>query len=336
MFRSLLIVIFAILISGCETEDIEQDKTRSGFSTQADKILYNGEAVTLNGVNSLQTFGLMQADLYTAWNVKISREFIGNLKEQPITGDAILSSQNKWLHSLEKIVAHNRSLGMVTILCPFGWVNNAGEQILFTGLNPSAQAFFDEYLIKMRAIAEHFKGQDDVWIEVWNEPYSWTNGNSYSHELWLSDIRLMVSNLRNIAGFDNIILVPGNAQGQSEEVLFEQASQLQAEFSNLLFDLHAYEKWLLDNSQLEIENRLTKIQDAKIPVIFGEIGVINSSGLMPVEHFLAAAKKLNISVLAWVFNANSDDQNALLNNDLLPNENNNLFWGTTFKSYLSN
>ena len=64
----------------------------------------------------------------------------------------------------------------------------------------------------MRALAEQFKNQSDVWLEVWNEPYTYDNSGGYSNATWLKDAIEMVENLRSVEGFDNIIVVPGNGQ----------------------------------------------------------------------------------------------------------------------------
>ena len=62
-------------------------------------ILKNGNSVSYKGVNAMQTFGLENPDLMEQWKIQISREFIGNLPEQPIYGNPILASDNKWYHS---------------------------------------------------------------------------------------------------------------------------------------------------------------------------------------------------------------------------------------------
>ena len=111
----------------------------------------------------------------------------------------------------------------------------------------------------MQAIARHFRDQPDVWLEVWNEPFHWNNQNNYSHELWLESMEDMVDNLREI-GFDNIILVPGNEQGQSEAALLAKGQELMETRPNLLFDLHAYEKWLVDQSEAAIWQRIQQLK----------------------------------------------------------------------------
>lgn len=56
---------------------------------------------------------------------------------------------------------------------------------------------------------------------------------------------------------------------------------------------------------------------------------------MPVIPFLNAANSAQISVLAWLWNQNSDDRNALLNDEGEPNasEDNNQ-WGEVYRTFL--
>ena len=299
-------------------------------------IIRNGKPFIANGVNTLNSFGIANQDLIKPWNITIVREFIGNLREQPISGGAIQDAQGFYLHSLQSIVDANIANNLVTILCPFGWVDNLGKQTLFTGLNPKEQPFYDSYKIKMKAIAKHFKNQPDVWLEVWNEPYHFNNDNGYTHDLWLSDQTDMIDNLRAVEGFNNIIVVPGNEQGQSETVILEKGAALLAHHSNIVFDLHAYEKWLLNNTSATIQSRITLLHTSGFAILFGEIGVINASGLMSVTDFLSVAKRSQTITLAWLFNRNTNDQNALLTDEGAENNTNNNNWGTTFKSFLAN
>lgn len=306
------------------------------YSINGNEILVNSIPKNFKGVNAMNTFGIGDHSLMVKWNVKIVREFIGNLKEQPINGTPIRSSTNDWLHSLQEIVNENRANNIITILCPFGWVDDSLNQILFTGLNPSEQIFYKGYKLKMQQIAENFKNQPDVWIEVWNEPYHWNNENNYSHNLWLNDQLDMVANLRAVEGFTNIILVPGNEQGQSEAVILEKGNELLAKNYNILFDLHAYEKWLIGTTETSIVERINKLNELEFAILFGEVGVINSSGLMDVNPFLSAIKETDSSVLAWLWNLNGDDQNSLLTKTGAPNNKNNNSWGSTFQSFLLN
>lgn len=330
-------LFFLVLLSffGCDKETTLIENPKDIFSTANGAVLKNGSPIVLNGVNTLNTFGIANHELYASWNIKIVREFIGNIGEQPINGAAIKDRQNKFLHSLQNIVEANRMNNVVTILCPFGWVDENGKQTLFTGLNPTEQPFYSEYKIKMKAIATHFKEQPDVWLQVWNEPYHFNNENGYTHQRWLNDHTDMIENLRSVDGFNNIILVSGNEQGQSETAILEKGAALLNHQKNILFDLHAYEKWLVNTSSTQISERIIALKDANFSIIFGEVGVINASGLMPVLPFLKSAKETNTGALAWVFNRNTTDQNALLTDDGLENNTNNNQWGNLFNLFLT-
>jgi mannan endo-1,4-beta-mannosidase len=312
------------------------DEIVGPYRIEGSNILKEDIAVFYKGVNTMQTYGLVNPLPMNNWNIKIAREFVGNLREQPITGDAIQASDGVWYHPLQKIVDQNRANNIITILCPFGWINKTQMRTLLTGLNPSSQNFYQDYKIKMRSIADHFKNQPDVWIEVWNEPYNWNNENGYSHELWLRDMKDMVDNLRRVKGFQNIIIVPGNEQGQSENAILVKGNELLKGRYNLLFDLHVYEKWLLNTTEGQLVSRIENLKNKNLAFLFGEIGVQNVGQVMPVRHFLKAARITNISVLAWLWNQNSQDNNALLTDDGQPNSTTtNNSWGTEYKNFLS-
>lgn len=333
------LLVFAILIPislGCTPEDTPSEEITGPYAISGADVLYNNAVVCYKGVNAMQSFGLTDPELMEAWNIKIVREFIGNLREQPIDGYPVLGSDGAWYHPIQDIVNQNRLHGIITIICPFGWVNHNGEHTLFTGLNPSEQDFYGEYKTKMKQIAEHFKDQADVWIEVWNEPYHWNNENNYTHNLWLFDMTDMVNNLREVKAFNNIIVIPGNEQGQSEASVLAKGKLLLNNNFNLLFDLHAYEKWLNNTTESQIASRLNTLKNKNIPFIIGEVGVQNVEGIMPVQSFLNAAENCNVTTLAWLWNKNSSDNNALLTNDGLPNASiDNNYWGLKYKTFLN-
>ncbi|SED06617.1 mannan endo-1,4-beta-mannosidase [Tenacibaculum sp. MAR_2009_124] len=344
VYRRFLIVCFFLILTSCNSEQEIQrsiepsppipEQLEGPFIIENTNLLKNDSIVRYKGVNALHTYGLGNLDLMDIWNVEIIREFIGNLREQPIDGNPFLGSDNVWYHSLQNIVNQNRTHNKITILCPFGWVNSNGQRTLFTGLNPSEQSFYQAYKTKMKLIAEHFKNQPDVWIEVWNEPYHWDNENNYSHSLWLSDMKDMVDNLRWVENFQNIIIVPGNEQGQSENAILEKGNGLLENRYNILFDLHAYEKWLVNTNQEQITTRINRLENNDYAIIIGEIGVQNVGEVMSVEHFLSAAEETNTSTLAWLWKLERGDNNALLAENGEPNaSNNNNCWGNTFKEF---
>lgn len=305
------------------------------YHVEGFNIFKNGVPVHYKGVNTLQTFGLVDPKLMNDWNIKIVREFIGNLREQPIDGNALQASDGKWYHSLQKIVNQNRANDMITILCPFGWVDSNGNQTLFTGLNPSSQDLYGAYSTKMQAIAKHFKDQPDVWIEVWNEPYHWDNKFNYTHDLWLKDMKEMIDNLRKVVGFESIILVPGNEQGQSESAIIAKGKDLMKGRYNLVFDIHAYEKWLKNNNEAQIISRIKALQNSNFALLIGEIGVTNAGHQLDPSVFLIAAQKTNISITAWLWSQNTAYQNSLLTDEGKPNATaSNRFWGTNYREFM--
>ncbi len=327
----LLICLFATYIS-CSSDELMNQNNR--FEISGHELLDNGEARTFKGVNTLQTFGLTDTEKLTNWNVQIVREFIGNLREQPIFGEPIQTEDGTWLHSLQRIVEQNRTLGLITILCPFGWTTEEGDHTLLTGLNPREQSFFPSYINQLSKIATHFAGEEDVWIELWNEPYHWNNENNYSHDLWFSDMQFMIRKLRENKEFTNIIVVPVCEQGQSEEVLFQKGKQLLNEHNQILFDIHAYEKWLTNSAT--ISSRMNSLRDHNFPIIFGELGVKNIGSLMYTEEFLLWANTYEVNVIAWLWKYDSQDQNALLTEEGEPNNQNNRNWGSNFYHFLTN
>ena len=73
---------------------------------------------------------------------------------------------------------------------------------------------------------------------------------------------------------------------------------------NILFDLHAYEKWMMGTALDEgtLAARLQALRDGGFAVLFGECGVINSSGLMSgFTLFLDAMLQSNFPTLAWLW-----------------------------------
>ncbi len=291
-------------------------------------ITNNGRPVTFAGANALHVYG-GNSDAMPGWRVGIAREFIRNLKDQPITGAAIYSTTNKaYFHSLRSIVTENRRNGLVTVLCPFGW-----DTLEVLGLNPSQQPFYSEFKARMRAIATEFRDESDVWLEVWNEPYWWEGGRGYSDALWLSDMQDMVDNIR-VTGNRNIVLVPGSQTGQSEQVILSQGPALLTSRSNILFDIHAYESWLIGASQSSIGARIAALKAAGAAIIFGETAPFNSGSQMDVRPLLSAALAARVGVVAWLWKDDASDRIALRTVGGLPNDAGNGAWGSTFRAYL--
>ena len=320
--------VLLILFVSCKKEDLPISKENSlDYSISGSSIMNQGKSIQLIGANAFHVFSVGSNDMNN-WNLDIVREFNGNCKETPLTGGPIQSSNGSYLYSLQSMVDDNRMNHKVTILCAFGWDGNNTTE--FTGKNPSKTFWWNDFKLKLAQWAVQFKNQPDVWIEVWNEPYRYDRADGYTDTQWMTDMNELTSIIRN-AGNNNIILIPCAEQGQDESVLLNKASEFLANKTNILFDIHAYEKWLLDNPA-SIDSRLNQLQNKKIPFIIGETAPMNAGLFMNPKPFLDILSTRKISVCAWVWKKDGSDQDALLTASGLPNDNNNNNWGTTFKN----
>jgi mannan endo-1,4-beta-mannosidase len=306
-------------------------KNESSIANSADyhidgKTLYKGnDAIQLVGANAFHVFGPGSSDM-NAWQLDIVREFIGNVKETPVSGNTIKDGNGAYLHAMQTVVDSNRLNKRITIFCAFGWDGTSANA--FTGLRPSLTTWWNDYQIRLKQWATQFKGQTDVWLEVWNEPYRFDRTDGYTDAIWLTDMDTLVSIVRS-TGNQNIILVPCAEQGQDESVLLNMGNKLLSNNSNILFDIHAYEKWLLDNST-NIGKRLQALQN--MPIFFGEVAPLNASVLMNPKPFLDSVFNRGLSVSAWVWKYDNTDVDALLNTNGQPNNLNNNNWGINFKN----
>jgi mannan endo-1,4-beta-mannosidase len=319
---------------GCKKKTAEPDPLliidpfyTDQYTIVGNKIYKYNTPVQLIGANALHTFSAGSSDMIS-WHIDIAREFVGNVKEQPLAGFPIQDANGAYLHSLQAVVDSNRKNNRVTIICPFRWNGLAAND--FTGKRPTLMPWYADFKIKLAQWATQFKNQEDVWIELWNEPYRFDRADGYTDEIWLSDMNDLAAVIRN-TGNKNIILVPCAEQGQDERVLNNNGATFLLGKKNILFDVHAYEKWLLVPNAA-MGNRLQQLRLNNIPVIFGEVAPINAGALMNPKPFLDSIYNRGLSVSAWVWKYDGNDQDALLTAQGLPNDNNNNNWGTTFKT----
>jgi mannan endo-1,4-beta-mannosidase len=328
MYRSFILKSFVLLFffGSCQKEE-SIINSNSGYQIANSKITYNSKNIQLIGANTFHVFGTGSADM-NSWNLDIAREFIGNIKETPLTGNPIQDSNGKYLYSLQNIVDENRKQNKISWICAFGWDGN--QATLFTGKSPATAFWWEDYKAKLRLWAIQFKDQNDVWIEVWNEPYRYDRADGYTDTIWLQNMKELTAIIR-ATGNKNIVVIPCAEQGQDESVLLNKGNEFLAGKSNILFDIHAYEKWLLE-SPTNINNRLNALNQNNLPVIFGETAPMNAGVLMNPDPFLNLVYDKGISVCAWVWKKDESDQDALMTRDGLPNNNNNNYWGTTYKN----
>ncbi|WP_278035118.1 cellulase family glycosylhydrolase [Flavobacterium nitratireducens] len=323
-----IISIVLLLFLSCNYEKTLPKSTNSeNYTIKGSRIYKNNTKIQLIGVNSLQVFGITP-DLLKEWKIDINREFIGNSKENPITGNPIKDANGSYLYSLQNIVDSNRKENKITIICPFGWDGKSAT--LFTGKTPKQTYWWNEYKLILEQWAKHFKDQSDVWIEVWNEPYRYDKTDGYTDDIWFNDMSELTNIIRS-TGNNNIILIPCAEQGQDESVLLQKGLIFIQNKSNILFDIHAYEKWLLDSND-NLNNRLNQLNKLNIPFIFGETAPMNAGVLMDPRPFLNNIYNRNLSICAWVCKKDENDIDALLTSEGLPNDLNNNNWGSFFKN----
>ena len=325
-----LLILFQIFMSCSKSDALVLPIAQTRYIISGTKILNSGKSIQLIGVNTFHSFGVGSNDM-VPWNLDIAREFIGNIKENPISGNPIQDSNGSWLHSLQSVVDGNRINNKITIICAFGWDGTSPN--LFTGTMPKQTVWWNDYKIKLQNWAIQFKNQPDVWIEVWNEPYRFDRTDGYTDAIWASDMNEMVANIRN-TGNNNIVIVPCAEQGQDESVLINKGISFLANKSNILFDIHAYEKWLLATNS-DITTRLNNLESKNLPVFFGEIAPKNAGVLMNPQFLLNELYNRGKTVCAWVWKYDQTDTDALLTTSYLPNNNNNNNWGSMYKELAS-
>lgn len=323
ILKSFLLLFF---FGSCQKEE-NGVNSNSGYQITNSNISYNSKNIQLIGANTFHVFGAGSADM-NSWNLDIAREFIGNIKETPLIGNPIQDSNGKYIYSLQNIIDENRKQNKISWICAFGWDGNPST--LFTGKSPAATFWWEDYKAKLRLWAIQFKDQNDVWIEVWNEPYRYDRADGYTDAIWLQNMNELTAIIR-ATGNKNIVVIPCAEQGQDEIVLLNKGNEFLAGKSNILFDIHAYEKWLLD-SPTNMNNRLNALNQYNLPIIFGETAPMNAGVLMNPDPFLNLIYDKGISVCAWVWKKDESDQDALMTRDGLPNNINNNNWGTTFKN----
>ena len=149
-------------------------------------------------------------------------------------------------------------------------------------------------------IAPLVAGRAGVWVSLWNEPFDWDAATDGT--LWLAEMTALVSAAR-AAGIDNVLVIPCGRMGQDEAVLLSHGARVLAVDSQIVFDVHAYNRWLGDSEEA-IVARITALHDAGLAIMFGEVGPDTPGGLMATAPFLrATARYGNFNVIFGPFHA---------------------------------
>lgn len=290
--------------------------TTNTYSISGTNILQNGSPWYGGGIDALDQFG---PGTKSGRNIEVVREVIDDVTNCPIlSSTGTIDTPIGYLHPLQDVVNNNRTQGQVTILAMFGWDTGGYEQIL--GNTPSSMPWYSTFKTRLAAIAQTFTNQPDVWIDVWNEPYSWNNTN-FTDAQWVSDMTDLYNTIRN-TGNTNIILIPGQAEDGQETVLLNEPSFLTGK-SNVLAEIHCYNGWT-GHSQANSEERIQSIRTAGWALIFGEVGEDNY--VTNCTYLLNATVTQKAPSLGWSWSAN--DGSEVVSNGVAT------AWGSVFFPYL--
>ncbi len=270
------------------------------YSIAGTQILKNGSPAIFAGVNAFGING-PNASSMAGLSINIVREGITDMSVQPITGAEITGTAGEPVYSLQAVVDDNRAHGKVTLFVPGYWVATGAQ---LAGGTPSQQTYYSAFKTKLAQIATQFKGQPDVWLETWNEPYAGTNPPT-----WLSDMTDIVNTIR-ATGNTNIVVVPGSDYDSSEDVILSQGQQLLQGRTNILFDLHGYV--FNYNSTASTVTRVQTLRNDGFAILFAEDGPYTASGASDPTAFLNAMLSQQVSTLLWIYKSDSGDPNSLM------------------------
>jgi mannan endo-1,4-beta-mannosidase len=131
---------------------------------------------------------------------------------------------------------------------------------------------------------------------------------------WLNMQRTIMSAIR-ATGAQNILVADGTNSGQDQawddmgnlvkkhSAILTYGPTIASEFSNVVFDTHIYGEWSSPGAMSErMPKYLQAIQDAKLPLIFGEYGATTDGDYVELtRQLLAIANEHDIGRIAWAW-----------------------------------
>ncbi|HLN73587.1 MAG TPA: cellulase family glycosylhydrolase [Prolixibacteraceae bacterium] len=261
------------------------------YTVEGSQILKNGIAWEFVGADNMAVFGLpYNYSTQQSQGMDISRECI----DMKMTSDA----------ALQTLVNSARSKGQVLILAGFWYDSDAfsggktaypGCQLL--GANPMADSRYAAIMKRWKEIVSlpFIKNKTDVWINPWNEPYSWEGKDGYTNDMWEKDSKSIVDSIRS-TGANNIIALNGSHMGQGHAVIIERGKNVRQGRTNIIFDIHAYGRW--DVGVTAIRSRFKALRDAGNAFIIGEFA---ANGDYFYQSIMDACRADRVSLLAWLW-----------------------------------
>lgn len=166
----------------------------------------------------------------------------------------------------------------------------------------------NEMVAWWKDMAVRFKDNDLVWFNPMNEPGAGSYSLSESVNKWYSTHDTLISAIRSVAP-DNIIMVDEHDYGQgngfvngassSDSAIVSKGEALKAKYSNLVFDVHMYEKWT--NGKDRFQSYVNTIRGKGLPIVVGEYGVGNNATKSVVDGMFTVAVPDKVGRIAWAW-----------------------------------
>lgn len=262
------------------------------YSVEGAQIMKNGIPWEFTGTDNMAVFSLpYNYSTQQSWGMDIARECI----------DLKMTTDSK----LEALVTSARNKGHVVILAGFWYDSDAfaGGSVSYPacqllGVNPQQDPRWAVVMNRWKEIANlpFIKNKTDVWINPWNEPYSWDGSNGYTNDLWEADAKAMIDSIRS-TGAENIIVIEGSHMGQGHTVIVQKGQYVREGRNNILFDIHCYNsRWNLPANSIKFYFQgLKKSGNAFI------VGEFAANGEHIWKPVLEACRAEKVSVLAWLW-----------------------------------
>jgi hypothetical protein len=275
--------------------------------------------------------------------------------------DIVNSSTSAGPNSLDEVIRYAPP-NTIVLLCPY-WFN--GEKL--AGKNPT-EFNFEAIRLRLNELAYHYKDNQNVWMELWNEPFNETFPNDLAgHQAWYNAMFTLASVIRNPRDPNNLngpsfpslkmIVVPVSNWGTNETCLLRMVNgksmgqtMTNAFQDRLIFDIHPYEFWIFKKSdpksgrytREEIGARIKTLKDAQCTVFFGEFSPKNNTVIMDVAPLLGAFKDQGVGGAAFLWNnrngeyGNGSPAALYLENgqNYQPNNMSNRMYGTKVRNWI--
>lgn len=333
---SLFFVAAATLAHGCaldaddssEETDVVEDALAAcaatpDYNTCGNQIYLGGKPTQFRGTNMWGFRASVQDTAGPArWGAKIVRQVI----DMKTTSDA----------KIDALIADAHSRGIVTILdahyfdCACDGDAAEQQEAKFAGKDPSKTPFYAQVKSRWRSLATRHKNKPYVWFGLWNEP--WGEANKPTADGWRRQMAELVDNIRS-TGAQNIILVPsGGNFAQEIEAIKAQGRALLNGRKNLVFEIHAYSRWL-KTTPTSMADRIGAVL-AVGPMIFGEFATTFEQ-FNDVQPLINVLEQKKVSALAWIWDCRNAVASLALPDCVTPNNNGNLNFGSKVKAFLA-